>query len=785
MCKFHYSLRTSLIAAVLIMGVLGMMLAMFTGEIYRHLAFDNQREHFVNLVRLKVHDLLDEAINNTSALGLSVQTNKRFRQALASDDKQALQNTLNEQFHRFFVTLEILKLEKLYAFDTNFNLLGYSSEGSPAVDATVLPCPGIIAQAKNRTGAARLKSISKLCLTNKRPYISVIVPIGGIRLQGYLLVAINPTLNLVGIEKALGTPLTLSVANGDVVYTSKSWPASESKNILESHYIQKNQHGQPIYNFNFATDVESLFNQLAKTRLIILVSASIITIIAVLLSLALLKKTAITPLATLTRQLKRVRKDNTHLGESVLVTGNAEVSELAQDFNAMSSELHVLYKTLENMAYTDSLTGLPNRAYFYDRLDQLASNTGKTHCGFLLLVFDLDRFKYVNDTLGHNMGDILLQKIADRLQNAVRATDLIARLGGDEFAAIMIIDDDHPGAAEAIAKKFLAITSQPLKIKDHQLTIGASIGIANCPLDGKDSHQLMQRADLAMYHAKKNRQGYTFYESHLDKHTLIQLNLELELKDAIDNNQLELYYQPKINLHNHCTTGVEALARWFHPERGFISPDEFIPLAEQTGLIHSLTRWVINTALQQCARWHKTGNMISVAVNISALSLENSDLLDVVNNALQRSGVAAHWLSLELTETAVMTNPDRAMEMLTRLQYAGVHISVDDFGTGYSSLAYLKKLPVGDIKIDKSFVMEMDQDGSDAVIVRSTIDLAHNMGLSVIAEGVENKAVWDLLAELGCDNAQGFYMCRPCNADDLVQWLETSEWGYKKLVKVI
>jgi len=447
--------------------------------------------------------------------------------------------------------------------------------------------------------------------------------------------------------------------------------------------------------------------------------------------------------------------------------------------------LHVLYKTLESMAYTDSLTGLPNRTYFYDRLNEITRNTGISNSGFILLVLDLDRFKYVNDTLGHHIGDILLQKIADRLQNAVRATDLIARLSGDEFAAIMMIDDNHPEAGEAVAKKFLAITSQPLKIKSHQLTISASMGIASCPIDGKDSHLLMQRADMAMYHAKKNRQGYTFYESHLDKHSLIQLNLELELKEAIDNQHLELYYQPKINLHTHGTTGVEALVRWFHPERGCIPPDDFIPLAEQTGLIHSLTRWVINTALMQCAHWHKMGNLIGVAVNISALSLENSALLDLVNEALHRFGVAPHWLSLELTESAVMTDPNKAMEMLTRLRHTGVQISVDDFGTGYSSLAYLKKLPVGDIKIDKSFVMEMDKDGSDAVIVRSTIDLAHNMGLNVIAEGVENKEVWDMLVDLGCDNAQGFFMCKPCSADDLAQWLEKSEWGYKKMVKVM
>ena len=208
-------------------------------------------------------------------------------------------------------------------------------------------------------------------------------------------------------------------------------------------------------------------------------------------------------------------------------------------------------------------------------------------------------------------------------------------------------------------------------------------------------------------------------------------------------------------------------------------------MAEHTGLIQPLTRWVIETALLQCAKWHKAGKLISVAVNISARSLENSDLLEAVSNGLDKTGVAPHWLVLELTESAVMSNPDRALEMLTKLKYTGVRISVDDFGTGYSSLGYLKKLPVSDIKIDKSFVLEMDKDGSDAVIVKSTIDLAHNMGLSVIAEGIENKKVWNMLVELGCDSAQGYFMCKPCKADDLDLWLDNSEWGYKKFVTVL
>jgi diguanylate cyclase (GGDEF)-like protein len=436
------------------------------------------------------------------------------------------------------------------------------------------------------------------------------------------------------------------------------------------------------------------------------------------------------------------------------------------------------------MAFTDSLTGLPNRALFYDRLEQATYLAKRNEAEFILFMLDLDRFKYVNDTLGHHIGDELLQQIGKRLQTTMRKSDTIARLGGDEFAAIL--SGVHSvESAELIAKKIINLINEPVIIDNHNLTVGASIGIVRSPQDGTDNHQLMQRADMAMYHAKNNRQGYTFYESNLDQHSIIQLNLENDLRAAIRKKQLLLYYQPKINLKTGRICGVEALVRWQHPNRGFLTPDLFVPLAEQTGLIHQLTHWVLHTALNQCAQWHKEMIAINVAVNLSARSLEDTQLVNIVSEALERSGVAPQWLSLELTESAVMANPSQAMEMLTKLHRMGVKISVDDFGTGYSSLAYLKKLPVTDIKIDKSFVMDMNRDSNDAVIVHSTIDLAHNMGLSVIAEGVENQEVLDMLMDLGCDVAQGYYFCKPQEAENIRTWLQQSRWGINARMKVV
>jgi diguanylate cyclase (GGDEF)-like protein len=774
------SIRTSLGLTVLVMGLLGVGLAIVTGEIYRHLALENQREAFEELVHIKVDDIINDVVKKASELGLSVQSNENFLRTFTQNDTEAIQAQLNEQFHRFFVTLTIIKLQKLIAFDTGFKVAGYSSEGSGRLGPTSVPCPDLLDQARHRQGAERLKILSELCMARGSPIVAVLVPIGGIRLKGYLLVAVDPTLNLSSAEKHLNMPLTIKLASGQIVYESENWPTrnnSQGKFLIANYYL-KDARDHQVYQMEFASDVEALYTQLERTRSYILVAAALATFIAGLLFLALLQKTTLNPLSTLTRQLHEIRKDKANLGERVEVTGNMEITELADGFNDMAGELNVLYNTLENMAFTDSLTGLPNRAFFYERLNQFANQVRTNQTPFYLMMLDLDRFKYINDTLGHHIGDQLLQEVGQRLQHAMRSSDTIARLGGDEFAAILP-SDEGKHAGTVVAEKILKSLNHPILVGQHSLSISGSIGLVQCPFDGEDINQLMQRADVAMYHAKKNRHGFTFYEPDLDRHNIIQLNLETDLYEAMNNGDLELYYQPKIDLKTGTTLAVEALLRWKHPERGNISPEEFIPLAEHSGLIHPLTRWIIETATRQCAKWHGNDLKIGIAINLSARNLEDSGILDAMRTALRTSGLDPSFLSVELTESAVMADPGHAMEMLNKIHSMGVHIAVDDFGTGYSSLAYLKKLPVNEIKIDKSFVIDMGQDSSDEVIVHSTIDLGHNMGLQVTAEGVENEAIMEKLIILGCNMAQGYYMCEPCNAENLTKWFFKSQWGMR------
>lgn len=774
----RFSMRTSMALTILAMGILAMLLALFTGEIYRQLALENQRAAFETIIELKTKQLLDESYKKMERLGLTLQNEKPFRSAFDSRDRNAIEMSLNENFHRFYVTTEQLDVRKFVIFDMQFNIIATSTEHSSGSNDSINPCPNLTNQAHQREGAERLKIMTSLCAHQGNPLIASVIPIGGLKLKGYVLVVANPSLNIRKVEEELAMPLTLTNMNQTNIYNSKHWPETNTKeNVLIVDHILKSEAGQPALKMSLAYDIESLHQQLEKTRIFIMLAATVATFIAALLSLMLLKRTVLSPLGRLTEQLNKVKIDKTYLAEKLAVEGNLEVRSLATGFNEMGKELHHLYQTLEEMAYTDALTGLPNRTLFYDRLEQLALINLREERPFSILMMDLNRFKLINDTLGHHVGDKLLKIVSERLVDSmVRKSDTIARLGGDEFAAILPQVSDCDSAA-IVAKRISEALDQPVSIDGRSFTIGISIGIVACPYHGKDGNELIQRADVAMYHAKKNQQPYAWYESEFDTHHIDQLTLDSELKQAISTGGLELHYQPKIDFQTQRIKSVEALVRWIHPEQGFIPPDRFIPVAEQTGLIHPLTHWVINTALGQISAWQRDHAFLNVAVNLSALSLRDSTLESMVKNALKTADVSPEHLTLELTESAIMSDPQRALDTLTHLDQMGVSISVDDFGTGYSSLAYLKRLPVDELKIDRSFVMDMDNDTNDEVIVRSTIDLAHNMGLKVIAEGIETERSWDKLLEMGCDMGQGYYMCRPLKADDLNDWLRNSPWG--------
>jgi len=461
---------------------------------------------------------------------------------------------------------------------------------------------------------------------------------------------------------------------------------------------------------------------------------------------------------------------NINLGALVLATVTiiAALVRLALSYR----EARALSET-RRQATTDELTGLANRRYLYERLSDEVRRAGALGKPLTLLVADLDGFKELNDTLGHQAGDLLLRQVGPRVLDALRASDTLARLGGDEFAVVL------PGLgsedSSEIVQRIQGLLEEPFTIRGLTIHMEASFGIASFPEHGTDVDALVQRADVAMYQAKSSRAGYEVYAPERDLHSRDRLGLLGDLRVATETGQLRVHYQPQVDLATRQVTGVEALVRWEHPRRGLLGPMEFIPFAEHTSLMRPLSLFVLDTSLQQLRIWRDQGLHLKIAVNLSAPNLLDSRLPDDVRELLEKWDIPPEALELEVTENIVMTDPERMIEVLSALREIGVGLSLDDFGTGSSSLAYLKRLPVDELKIDKSFVIGMENSEADAVIVRTTVELAQRLGLRVVAEGVETVVALESLALTGCEEAQGFYLKRPVPAEELTRWL--TDWN--------
>jgi diguanylate cyclase (GGDEF)-like protein len=444
-----------------------------------------------------------------------------------------------------------------------------------------------------------------------------------------------------------------------------------------------------------------------------------------------------------------------------------------------ATDTRLAIERLHELATTDSLTGLHNRALFKDRLEQAIASARRDtrERRVVLMLMDLDHFKEINDTLGHPVGDAVLRQVSERLRQELRESDTLARLGGDEFGILLPEADDGRAMAERVARNVLDCFSKPFRHGDQELYLGVGIGIALFPDHGDDVDTLLSRADVAMYSAKHQDTPFVLYDAARDPHTPQRLQLVAELRRAIDRGEFLLRYQPQVDLRHRCVVGVEALIRWNHPHLGLLLPEQFLSTAERTGLINPITDWVLGEAMRQGCTWQRNGLPLRVAVNLASRNFQQPDLVGKIEQAIRHSGATIDCLEIEITENALLTDIERAAAVLQRLHDMRVTVSIDDYGTGYSSLAYLKKLPLTTLKIDQSFVHDMARDDNDAVIVRSTIDLAHNLGYRVVAEGVEDAEVRDLLEILGCDCIQGNFVSAPCDATQFESWLRDSGWG--------
>ena len=447
------------------------------------------------------------------------------------------------------------------------------------------------------------------------------------------------------------------------------------------------------------------------------------------------------------------------------------ISELRQGLRRINDELSGALATIQKMATHDTLTSLPNRALFNETLVHAIGQAARHGRSLALFFLDMDRFKNINDTLGHGVGDRVLQEAARRLTGAVRSSDLVARLGGDEF--VLLVEDFQEASDLAdIAAKVLAGFEPTFMVDGQELALSASIGICTFPVDGADAQTLLSNADIAMYRAKEQgRNRHCFYAAELNVLSQERLSLEAALRHALERDEIEVYYQPKIEFDSGRVTGVEALIRWRHPRLGLLLPDRFVPLAEETGLIVPIGYWTLRRVCDRVRRWNEQGMALTVAVNLSANQFHQPELVRELAGILRATGASARDLELEITESTVMKDPERVAVVMEQLKAMGVRLSIDDFGTGHSSLGYLKRFPIDRLKVDRSFVRDLPHNGDDVAITRAVIAMAHSLKMSVVAEGVEHQNQFDLLRQEGCDEFQGYYCRPPLEEAELLRFL--------------
>ncbi|MFM0736326.1 EAL domain-containing protein [Paraburkholderia xenovorans] len=699
-----------------------------------------------------------------------------FREAVALRDQTTVLSALQNQGDRIHADMVML-------VGLDGKLIADSR--SPASAGTPFPFPSLLQH------SARKDAVSLIGVINGQPYVIVTVPVKAPLTIAWVAMgfAIDDALAR-DLQAVTSLEVSFVANSGAAPWTvlASSLPAQQRTELqLASRTAMRVEpkSANVVLNDGFGSRVlplaspgkqvvavlqKSLDEAMAPYRklqsmLLLLTMGGVIVSIA---GAALTARSVTRPLAELTRFARRIGHGDYSL--PIPTERKDEISELAVAFGQMSEGIAEREARITELAYVDGLTGLPNRVSFNERFQQAIASAAERGGSIAMMVLDVDRFKYVNDVLGHHLGDLLLSEVGQRLRACLPgASDIVGRLGGDEFA--VLLPDADLRAAQRVASVLLKALEEPIQIEAHIVDVAASIGVVAFPEDGTDMHVLLRRADVAMYAAKRTNAGMSIFDHGEEMHGAERLSLMSGLRHAIEHAELRLFYQPKVHLATNVMTHVEALVRWQHPTRGMVPPGEFIPFAEQTGFIRWISRWVANEAIAQCARWHAKGLKLSVSVNLSARDLFDTDLPDVFETILRRHGVEPRWLWAEITESALMEDPSKAIAILERLRRLGIRLSIDDFGTGYSSLSYLKRMPVDEIKIDRSFVANMAKDTDDEVIVRSTIALAHNMGLSVVAEGVEDAATLAALRALQCDVAQGYYLSRPLTADALEAWI--------------
>lgn len=613
-----------------------------------------------------------------------------------------------------------------------------------------------------------------ICARGAEAHYQVLVPVrtGGDTM--FLEVSSNLQPVIRGLEQDLQYPLRFARSDGPLYHRAAHWPAAGSNHLEAEWPIVADTGNKSTLVLGAARPVGALMGSLSEagTLVLLMVLFAVISIGGLLYWY--LERNLLNPLEALGM---RLRGANVPVGPGdPVISRFTELDGMSENVDRLEQQLEHIRRQFEQAAFLDPTTHLPNRPAFLLAVERAIQGGEHESSGPLaLLVLDLDGFKAINDSLGLAAGDALLRQVGERLTGKLRNTDVVARIGGDEFALLLPRADTRQ--ATTAARLLLQAMRQPFDIDGQQLDLGASIGIALYPDHGVDPYMLVQRADIALHAAKIGIAGYTLYDPSLDADSADRLMLLSELRRAIEQEQFELHYQPKVDLLSKRVMGVEALIRWRHPREGVMLPGRFIPLLEQTGLIRSLMPWLANEAMRFARCLQELGHPLTVSINLSVRNLLDPQLADTLAEPLAAHHLDPSLIELEITESAVMDEPERACLMLERLAQMGFRLAIDDFGTGYSSFSYLKRMPVNTIKIDKSFVLGMLSDSDDTAIVRTSIELAHHLGLQIVAEGVETAELLESLTGIACDSAQGYFLSRPLTSDALIDWVRHSNWG--------
>lgn len=694
-----------------------------------------------------------------------------FRSAVTTGDQETIASALENSGERIGASIAAL-------LDPSLRLVSSSQAGGN---------DGMVADVLSDIGATLSKDVdgSRIALVNGGVYQFVMIPVRAPLTVGWVLMGFPVSQPLLtDLKRLSGVHVTLLSGKTAAMHDLKLTTLPEQRDAilraaqvgaqeislngdkLVARYVSLDTLGEPlqVVLMRSIAEVNAPFSKLQWML-------GLITLGGVLLFAVGSQQAArwvTQPLKELTLLAKALASGNF----DVTVTGKKrgdEVGLLANGFDSMRTSIAAQRDEILRLAYWDRLTGLPNREKFRETLKAAIDSYQDSNASLAIITLNLDRFKHVNDVLGYAFGDELLKAVAERLRQQVSGEgNLVARLAGDEFAILLSMSDAQ--GALAITQQITQAFEVPLALHEQTVDLSASMGVACWPADAMDADLLLSRSEIAMHAAKNKIAGVLFYTPALDSSSSLTLSLLSDLRYALQNGELRLFLQPKVATATGQVVAAEALIRWRHPQRGLVPPMEFIPFAEQTGFVRQLTIWMFETAAQQWRSLQPTEGHLRIAINLSTRDLMDPDFPQRLSSIMQENDVSPAAFCLEITESAIMDDPQRAEATLYKLSEQGFKLSIDDFGTGFSSLAYLKRLPVNELKIDKSFVMAMDKDESDAKIVKSTIDLAHNLGLSVVAEGVENEVLLDKLRELLCDEAQGYFIAKPMPFDEFVEW---------------